>query len=113
LGYFKTVDKHPFTLSHCCLKLKDFPKWQDIFKAWYKDGKKCPEDSTIYLEDDGSSKNKASKDQPRGHKAKKKADLRRQALSIAMENTLRMVFIKKEEANAKRDERRCREKEEQ
>jgi hypothetical protein len=30
-----------------------------------------------------------------------------------MENTLRMVFIKKEEANAKRDERRCREKEEQ
>jgi hypothetical protein len=97
-------------LSHCFLKLKDFPKWQYSFKAWYKDGKKRPEDSTIDLEDDGSSKNMASKDK---RPQSKKTDLHRQASSIAMENTLRTVFIEKVEAKAKRDERRCQEKEEQ
>jgi hypothetical protein len=71
----------------------------------------APEDFTIDLEDDGLSKNGASKDQPRGHKASK-TNLCRQVSSIAMENTLRMVFTEKEEASAKRDERRCRGKEE-
>jgi hypothetical protein len=111
LGYFKEVEKYQFTLSHFWLKLKDYPKWQDSFKALYKDGKKCLGDLTIGLEEyDVLSKN-GRFDRPRGHKAHK-TDLWRQALSIAMENTLRMVFTEKEEASAKRDERRCRDKEE-
>jgi hypothetical protein len=50
--------------------------------------------------------------QPRGHKASKQ-DLSREALSIAMKNTLRIVMAEKEEANVKRDGRRRREKVEQ
>jgi hypothetical protein len=38
-GYFKEVEKYPFTLSHCWLKLKDFPKWKESFKVWCRDGK--------------------------------------------------------------------------
>jgi hypothetical protein len=63
LGYFTTVEKHPFTLRHCSLKLKDFPKWQKSFKAWCKHDKKRPKDSTIDLEEDvGLSKNVDRKD---------------------------------------------------
>jgi hypothetical protein len=39
--------------------------------------------------------------------------LRRQASSLAFENTLKSVFTDKEEASAKRDERRRQDKEEQ
>jgi hypothetical protein len=42
-----------------------------------------------------------------------KNDLRHQASSIALENTLNSVFVEKEEASAKRDERGRRDKEEQ
>jgi hypothetical protein len=48
---------------------------------------------------------------PRGHKASK-TDLRREALTIALGNTLKSVFADKEEASAKRDEKRRRDKEE-
>jgi hypothetical protein len=50
-------------------------------------------------------------DRPRGHKASK-TDLHREASSIALGNTLKSVFADKEEASAKRDERRRRDKEE-
>jgi hypothetical protein len=40
MEYFKEIEKHPFTLSHCWVKLKDYSKWQDSFAAWYKDGSK-------------------------------------------------------------------------
>jgi hypothetical protein len=53
----------------------------------------------------------AYKDWPRGHKPSK-TDLHRQASSIALENTLKSVFVNKKEASAKRDERKCRDKEE-
>jgi hypothetical protein len=45
LGYFKEVEKHAFTLSHCCLKLKDYEKWKASFVLWYKDGKRTAEDN--------------------------------------------------------------------
>jgi hypothetical protein len=48
---------------------------------------------------------------PRGHKASK-TDLRREASTIALGNTLKSVFADKEEASAKRDEQRRRDKEE-
>jgi hypothetical protein len=48
---------------------------------------------------------------PRGHKASK-TDLRREALNIALGNTLKSVFADKEETSAKRDEQRRRDKEE-
>jgi hypothetical protein len=89
-------------LSHCWLKLKDFPKWKDSFKLWYKDGKRTAEDNE---DEDVPSKGGAYKDLPRGHKASK-TDLRRQASSLALENTLKSVFTDKKETSAKRDERR-------
>jgi hypothetical protein len=52
-----------------------------------------------------------SKDQPRGN-TDSKTDLRRQASSRIMDNTLRAVLVKKEETSAKGDERRRHEKEE-
>jgi hypothetical protein len=57
LGYFKEAEKHPFTLIHCWLKLKDYPKWTESFEAWYKDGghsKRSTKESTIDLDEDGS-----------------------------------------------------------
>jgi arginine utilization protein RocB len=48
---------------------------------------------------------------PRGHKASK-TDLRREASAIALGNTCKSVFVDKEEASAKRDEERRRDKEE-
>jgi hypothetical protein len=86
-------------LSHCWLKLKDFPKRKDSFKLWYKDGKRSAEGNE---DEEVPGKGGAYKDRPRGHKASK-TDLRRQASSIALENTLKSVFADKEEASAKRD----------
>jgi hypothetical protein len=106
LGYFKEVEKLPFTLRHYWLKFEDFPKWKESFKAWYKDGKRGAQDNE---HEEGPSK---GKDRLRGHKASK-TDLRHQALSIALENTLNSLFADKEEACAKRDEQRRRDKEEQ
>jgi hypothetical protein len=40
LAYFKEVEKHAFTLSHCWLKLKDFEKWKASFlfvQGWEAD----------------------------------------------------------------------------
>jgi hypothetical protein len=94
-------------LSHCWLKLKDFEKWKGSFKLWYKDGKRTTEDND---DEEVPGKGRAYKDRPRGHKASK-TDLRRQASFLALENTLKSVFADKEEASAKRDERRRRDEE--
>jgi hypothetical protein len=92
--------------------LKDYPKWQTSFASWQKDGsKRRVNDSAIDLEDGGPSKDGMAP-RPRGHKASKQ-DLPREASSIAMKNTLRTVMADKEEANAKRDDRKRREKVEQ
>jgi hypothetical protein len=96
-------------LIHCWLKLKDFPKWKDSFKLWYKVRKRTTEDNE---DEDVPGKGGAYKDRPRGHKASK-TNLRRKASFLALENTLKSVFADKEEASAKRDERRRQDKEEQ
>jgi hypothetical protein len=83
--------------------------WKDSFKLWYKDGKRIGEDNE---DEEVPGKGGAYKDRPRSHKASK-MDLRRQASSLALENTLKLVFTDKEEASAKRDEQRRRDKEEQ
>jgi hypothetical protein len=54
----------------------------------------------------------AYKDWLRGHKASKK-DLRCQASFLVLENTLKSVFADQEEASAKRDERKHRDRKEQ
>jgi hypothetical protein len=77
-------------LSHCFLKLKDFPKWKESFKAWYKNGKRSAEDSK---DKEVPAKGVAYKDRSRGHKASK-TDLHHQALSIALENTLNTGAIR-------------------
>jgi hypothetical protein len=86
-----------------------FCKWKHSFKLWYKDGKRTTEDNE---DEEVPGKGGAYKDRPRGHKARK-TDLRRQASSLALGNTLKLVFADKEEASAKRDERRRQDKEEQ
>jgi hypothetical protein len=107
LGYFKEVEKHAFALSHCWLKLKEYEKWKASFVLWYKDGKRTAEDNEQETPGEGGAYEK----RPRGHKASK-TDLRREASSIALGNTLRSVFADKEEASAKRDEQRRRNKKE-
>jgi hypothetical protein len=107
LGYFKEVEKHAFTLSHCWLKIKDYEKWKASFKLWYKNRKRTAEDN----KEETPGKGGAYADRPRGHKASK-TNLRCEASSIALGNTLKSVFAEKEEASAKRDEQRRRGKEE-
>jgi hypothetical protein len=107
LGFFKEVEKHAFTLSHCWLKLKDYEKWKTRFLLWFKDGKRTTKDSDQETPSEGGAYAK----RPRGHKASK-TDLRRVASAIALGNTLKSVFADKEEASAKRDEHRHRDKEE-
>jgi hypothetical protein len=106
LGYFKEVEKHAFTLSHCWLKLKDYEKWKASFILWFKDGKQTAEDN----EQETLGVGGACAKRPRGHKASK-TDLHREASALALGNTLKSVFADKEEASAKRDEQRRREKE--
>jgi hypothetical protein len=107
LGYFKEVEKHAFTLSHCWLKLKDYEKWKASFILWFKDGKRTTKEN----EQETLSEGEAYAKHPRGHKASK-TDLRREASALALGNTLKLVFSYKEEASAKRDEQRHRDKEE-
>jgi hypothetical protein len=96
LAYFKEVEKHAFTLSHCWLKLKDFDKWKASFLLYFKNGKRTAEDN----DQDTPSEGGAYAKRPRGHKASK-TDLRREALAIALGNTLKSVFADKEEASAR------------
>jgi hypothetical protein len=85
-------------LRNCSLKLKDFPKWQKSFKAWCKHDKKCPEDSTIDLEEDvGLSKNMASKDQPKETK-QARLTCTDKLHPLQRRTQLRTVFTKKVEA---------------
>jgi hypothetical protein len=107
LGYFKEVEKHAFTLSHCWLKLKDYEKWKASFILWFKDGKRTTEDNEEETPGEGGAYAKRS----RGHKASK-TDLHRKASALALGNTSKSVFVDKEEASAKRDEQRRRDKEE-
>jgi hypothetical protein len=107
LGYFKEVEKHAFTLSHYWLKLKDYEKWKASFVLWYKDGKRTAEDIDQETPGEGGADEKRS----RGHKASK-TDLRCEASSIALGNTLKSVFAEKEEESAKMDEQRRQDKEE-
>jgi hypothetical protein len=107
LGYFKEVEKHAFILSHCWLKLKDYEKWKASFILSFKDGKRTAEDNEQETPDEGGAYAKC----PKGHKASK-TDLRREASALALGNTLKSVFADKEEASAKRDEQRRRDKEE-
>jgi hypothetical protein len=87
LGYFKEVEKHAFTLSHCWLKLKDYEKWKASFVLWYKDAKRTAEDNEQETPCEGGAYAK----RPRGHKASK-TDLRHEASGIALGNTLKSVF---------------------
>jgi hypothetical protein len=107
LAYFKEVEKHAFILSHCWLKFKDFDKWKASFLLWFKNGKRTAEDN----DQDTPTECGAYAKRPRGHKASK-TDLHREASAIALGNTLKSVFADKEEASAKRDEQRRRDKEE-
>jgi hypothetical protein len=90
LAYFKEVEKHAFILSHCWLKLKDYEKWKASFLLWFKDVKRTAEDN----DQDTPSEGEAYAKRPRGHKPSN-TDLRREALTIALGNTLKSVFADK------------------
>jgi hypothetical protein len=66
-----------------------------------KDEKRITEDNE---DEEVPGKGGAYKDRPRGHKASK-TNLHHQASFLALENTLKSVFIDREEASATKDER--------
>jgi hypothetical protein len=107
--------------------LKDTKKWETSYALWRKleNMKKgnvkdnSSTDGIIDLKYDGQSLGARSTDdavgdgrakRPVGHKAAK-TDMHRQASSLAFQDTLRELMVKKEEAITEREERRHKEKE--
>jgi hypothetical protein len=109
LEYFKEVEKKSFTLSHCWMMLKYYPKWQASFGS-YKKSQDGANDSTAIDLEDGRPSNDGRTPWPRGHKASRRFE--GEASFMALKNTLKAMMADKEEAYAKREERRCLDKEE-
>jgi hypothetical protein len=125
LEYFKsTYGNKSFTLSHCWIFLKDTKKWETSYTLWkkLKDGKKgnsnLSTDGTIDLKYDGQCFGKPSTDEagggghakrPVGNKATK-INMNPQASSLAFQDTLRELMVKKEETIAERGETTQRER---
>ena len=117
MEYFKEqYENKAFTLVHCWMEIKECQKWKTSYALY----KKCfghgnGNDSTVIdLEEGGPStgdpSNGGRTPRPRGHKSSK-LDLKCDASSTALHETLESLMDEKEEANAKRDEKRRMEKE--
>jgi hypothetical protein len=127
LEHFKVAyDNKAFTLSHCLYILKDSKNWEDKFALWQelenKKGRANDNASTGdvididvqgpcigNLEGAGLAAGARKRWTP-GHKATK-ADMARQAGSLVFQETFKVLLTMKEEATAKREERRRRDKE--
>jgi colicin import membrane protein len=107
-----------FTLPHCWSILKDLAKWETSYGQWKQEGGKGKgntADAAIDLDESPQcSTNPAKRSgrarRPQGHKAAK-ADLERNAGSLAFGDTLKDLMEKKEANQAQREERRRQEKE--
>ena len=82
-------DDKPFTLSHCWTKLKDEQKWKDFVASQSKDDNKDDVDIS---------------ERPRGHKNAKK-EVRIDASSLAIQETLKGLITQKKVFSSKREER--------
>jgi hypothetical protein len=113
-------DNKAFTLSHCWSILKDSKKWKDSFALWLelenKKGKGNGNASTgdvIDVDGEGQAASglpgAVRQCRPPGHKATK-ADIARQAGSLAFQETFKKLMTKKKEATAEREERQRRDK---
>ena len=119
--YKSTYDNKGFTMSHCWMLLKDTKKWETSYALWKKlemakkkGNGNSSTDGTIDLEYDGQSLGTDATEEaggggrakwPAGHKATK-IEMHRQASSMAFQETLRELMVKKEEAISKREESR-------
>jgi hypothetical protein len=114
-------DNKAFTLSHYWSILKDSKKWEDSFTLWLelenKKGKGNDNASIVDVIDiDGEGPatsgllGAVQQCRPPSHKGTK-ADIGRQAGSLAFQETFKELMTKKEEATAEREEQRHRDKE--
>jgi hypothetical protein len=114
LEHFKAAyDNKAFTLSHCWSILKDSKKCEDSFALWLelenKKGKGNNNASTgdvIDVDGEGPAASglpgAVEHRWPPGHKGTK-ADIARQAGSLAFQETFKELMTKKEEATAERE----------
>jgi hypothetical protein len=122
LEHFKAAyDNKAFTLSHCWYILKDCKKWEDSFSLWQElDNKKgrgnenASTGDVINVDAQGPAGSGlpggVQQHRPPGHKASK-ADIVRQAGSLAFQETFKELMTRKEEVTTEREERQRRDKE--
>ena len=116
LAYYKTCyDDEPFTLCHCWMLIKECPKWKDLYASLKKGvihQRNVPNDCDIIDLEDVAASSVKHVDRPRRHKTSKQ-EAKRDDSSLALQETLKGLLTKKEESSAKRNERKCQDKEEQ
>jgi hypothetical protein len=112
LEFFKVANENKsYNLVHCWTELKDRCKWELGYLLYKKNLKNGGGNDSVVidLEEEGST-NGALPKLPRGHKTSM-ADLKRDASTLFFGETLKGLMAEKEDAVAKRDEKRRREKE--
>jgi hypothetical protein len=125
LDFFKTAnDGKAYNLVHCWRVLNDFEKWKQTYTYYKKSLKNGNAPAAIDLEEEERNKgapatldleeeerNKGTlPGRPRGHKASK-GDLKRDVAALALSETFKGYMAEKEEALAKRKEKKHRDKE--
>jgi hypothetical protein len=110
LDYFKTAHEgKSYNLVHCWRVLKDFEKWKLTYASYKRSLKNGKAPAIVDLEEEDGGKGTLPR-RPRGHKAMA-SDIKRDAAALALSETLKGWMANKEEAIAKRDEKKHQEKE--
>jgi hypothetical protein len=106
LEHFKTCHEHkPFTLSHCWRKLKDCEKWKELYAGSQKGG------GSGVIDVDAPTQSGGTKTpRPRG-RTNSKLDAKREASSLAIQETLKELIAEKEVSSDEREERKHKERE--
>ena len=96
---FKRQYKKSFTLTHCYRALKDQQKWKALYASLKNGGQPLDkgEDTT------------EKEERPRG-KNNSKAELKRDATTVALQETLNGFLTQKDKAADKKEERREKER---
>jgi hypothetical protein len=110
LDYFKTAHEgKSYNLVHCWRVLKDFKKCKLAYASYKKSLKNGKAPAIVDLEEEDGDKGTLPR-RPRGHKATT-SDIKCDAAALALSETFNGWMANKEEAIAKREEKKCREKE--
>jgi hypothetical protein len=109
LDYFKIGHEgKSYSLVHYWRVLKDLEKWRLTYKAYKKSLRIGKAPATVDLEEEDGEKGTLPR-RPRGHKATTN-DIKRDAAALALSKTFKGWMANKEEAIAKREEKKHREK---